>query len=720
MGRSADADTLDATSWPGAAATTKGGVRVLDQQVMQSRSHASDTAVRTDIQALRALAVGMVVLYHLWPGRLRGGFVGVDVFFVISGFLITSHLLRSPPSGIRDLAAFWARRVRRLLPASFLVLGAAFAATLLLAPRTAWSSSLREIGASALYVENWSLAAQSVDYLGAEEAPTLVQHFWSLSVEEQFYLVWPVLLVACGWLAVRLRRRPGPLYFAGIGALCAASLTYSVVATARQPAAAYFVTPTRLWELGAGAVLAAASAWNWRPLALHVRTAVTWAGLGLIAFTCVTYTGSTPFPGWRALLPVLGTVLVIAAKPEHGPLSPRPLMDLRPVQWLGDVSYSIYLWHWPLIVLAPFVLGRNAGLLDRVVIFVATLILAGLSKTFVEDRFRRGRQGVRRVLLTAVVASLVTASTCGLLVHQLDQGSRQRREQLARALENPSACLGAAVLDPGRNCPAQPELLGPSDAKADKPTAYADHCWEGPPFDGLATCRYGDMKSPVQIALIGNSHAGNLLPALQRLADRHGWGLTTLVASRCPTSTTKWQFPRSTDADGCLAWGGRVLKRLRDSHFDLVVTQQLTPYGAQGASSAADSDAMVEAGYRQYLTRVLDAGSRVLVVRDTPYPKNTIPSVPDCVAQHEHDSSACDGKKSEWLKPDPLYAAAKSIHDPAMSSIDLTPHVCTGNICPAVAGGMVVYFDASHLTASYAVTLAPYLEPTLVHLLPGG
>jgi len=691
---------------------------VLDQQVVNARSHAPTTAVRTDIQALRALAVGMVVLYHLWPGRLPGGFIGVDVFFVISGFLITSHLLRSPPTGVRDLAAFWARRVRRLLPASFLVLWAAFAATLLIAPRTAWIPSLREIGASALYIENWSLAAQSVDYLGAEEAPTLVQHFWSLSVEEQFYLVWPVLLVGCGWLAVRLRRRPGTLYFVGIAALCAASLTYSVVATARQPAQAYFVTPTRLWELGAGAVLAAAATWNWRSLSLHMRTVLSWAGLGLIAFACLTYTGATPFPGWQAAVPVVGTLLVIAAAPEHAPLSPRPLMDLRPIQWLGDVSYSIYLWHWPLIILAPFVLGHNAGLIDRALIFVATLILAGLSKTLVEDRFRQGHVGVRRVLFTAVVASLVTALACGVLVRQLETESQDRRAQLLTALEDPSDCLGAAALDPGVTCTAQPELLTPSDAKSDKPTAYADKCWEAPPFDGLATCRYGDMGSPVQVALIGNSHAGNLLPALQRLADRHGWGLTTLVASRCPTSTAKWQFPRPTDADGCHAWGERVLKKVRDAKFDLVVTQQLTPYRAQGAPTAADSNDMVEAGYRQYLQGILNTGSKVLVVRDTPYPKHTLPSIPDCVAENEQDSSACDGKRSEWLKPDPLYTAARSIRDPAMSSVDLNDHVCKTDICPAVVGGMVVYFDASHLTASYAVTLTPYLEPTLVRLLP--
>ncbi len=208
--------------------------------------------LRADIQGLRALAVTLVLVYHLFPRSFTGGFVGVDVFFAISGFLITSHLLAHPPSTGSDLLTFWGRRIRRLLPASFLVLGTTLVGSWLVAPETQWANTAKQASAAALYVLNWVLARDSVDYLAAENAASPVQHFWSLSVEEQFYLGWPVLLLVIGLLVVALRGRvrPGILYAVGLGAVVGASLVWSVLATASQPASAYFVTTTRIWELG--------------------------------------------------------------------------------------------------------------------------------------------------------------------------------------------------------------------------------------------------------------------------------------------------------------------------------------------------------------------------------------------------------------------------------------------------------------------------------------
>ncbi|MGN6742482.1 MAG: acyltransferase family protein, partial [Amnibacterium sp.] len=191
--------------------------------------------VRGDIQALRAAAVTMVLLYHLWPKRLTGGFTGVDVFFVISGFLITTHLLAHPPRRARDLLAFWSRRIRRLLPASLLVLLVTLAASRLFAPATTWSSTAAQVRAAALYVVNWRLADDSVDYLASQDAPTPVQHFWSLSVEEQFYLVWPILILLLVLTARLLRTNRGAVVTGGLGVVVALSLAYSVAETAAEP-----------------------------------------------------------------------------------------------------------------------------------------------------------------------------------------------------------------------------------------------------------------------------------------------------------------------------------------------------------------------------------------------------------------------------------------------------------------------------------------------------
>ncbi len=676
-----------------------------DTTTASARDTRKDSGTRQDIQALRAIAVGVVVVYHLWPGRLSGGFVGVDIFFVISGFLITSHLLRRPPRSGRDLASFWARRVRRLLPASFLVLLVTVAATFAVAPSTLWADTLREVGAAALYVENWSLAASSVDYLGAEAAASPVQHYWSLSVEEQFYLLWPLVLVVVGWFAARrggdLARRAS----VAIGVIVAVSLAWSVVATALRPASAYFITPTRIWELGIGALLAT--------LSIHVaarwRTPLAWTGIAMILVAAVSYDGSLPFPGYTAALPVLGCALVIAASCERSRWSPRALGDAAPLQWLGDVSYSVYLWHWPLIVLAPFALGHNPGLLERVGVLVAALVLAGLTKPLVEDRFRRGRGRSGRAIALALGASVVIGGAAIGGSYALQANAEAKLEQAAQAAQGP--CAGAAAMAPGADCDTSSDddlILSPVEAADDKPAAYEDGCWESPPFEGTTTCHYGEQDADTRVALVGNSHAGNLLRPLQDLAEKNGWSVTTVVASQCPTSDISWEFDTPQDSEGCHAWGQRVLDEVDEGDFDLVVTSQLTPFDAADVAPAKSDEAVAD-GYSRYLEDLTATGTPTLVVRDMPYPKNTVASVPDCLAE-DGGSAECDGERSEWLAPDPLYEAAEKIEDPALSTADLTGYACTEDTCPAVIGDVVAYFDASHLTATFSRTLAPYLE----------
>ncbi|MFP5283458.1 MAG: acyltransferase family protein, partial [Actinomycetes bacterium] len=376
----------------------------------------SRTLLRTDVQGLRALAVSLVFVYHLWPGRIPGGYIGVDVFFVISGFLITSHLLAHPPRSLPDLSAFWSRRARRLLPASLLVLAVTLVASRLVAPETEWAGTARQAGGAAVYVVNWLLAADSVDYLASENAPSPVQHFWSLSVEEQFYFVWPVLILGLVAWAVRRQWRPQTVIRVGLGAVVLVSLAYSVYATAVSPDRAYFVTPTRAWEFGVGGLLAAVlplvggtDRGGPVPLPRPVRSGMAWLGLAAIAAAAVGYSAATPFPGWQAALPVLGTAAVIAAMPAGRARGVDRMLAQPWVQWLGDRSYSIYLWHWPLIVLMPALLGRDLGIFDEVNVVLATLLLATLTKRFVEDPFRTAvwARPPRRVFAAAAAGMAV-------------------------------------------------------------------------------------------------------------------------------------------------------------------------------------------------------------------------------------------------------------------------------------------------------------------------
>ncbi|TDC48452.1 acyltransferase, partial [Jiangella ureilytica] len=297
---------------------------------------------RPDVEGLRAVAVLLVLAYHAGVPLASGGFVGVDVFFVISGFLITGLILREiDTTGRLRLGRFYARRIRRLLPATAVVLAATAALALLLLPPLRWPAIAGDIAASATYVVNWRLASESVDYLAAEDAPSPVQHFWSLAVEEQFYLLWPVLIIGLLWWHRRRRGRPSlrRTLLAGLAIVAVPSFVWSLHLTASSPGAAYFVSTTRAWELAAGAALAIGARRLERLGSLEwagwMAGALAWAGLAAIGWAALTYDATTAFPGIAALAPVLGTTAVVAAGVVSRRTSAGRLLGTAPMRWVG-------------------------------------------------------------------------------------------------------------------------------------------------------------------------------------------------------------------------------------------------------------------------------------------------------------------------------------------------------------------------------------------------
>ena len=415
----------------------------------------AETGFLAHVQALRAIAVLLVVIFHLWPAQLTGGFVGVDVFFGISGFLITGHLLREIEStGKVRLANFWARRIRRLLPAAFLVLGVSLAGTLLLMPTTVWRQITTSIGASALYVENWQLARDSVDYFASENIASPVQHYWSLSVEEQFYLVWPVLLLCAAALACRgdLIRFGRPARTVMV-VVTGGSLVYSVMISRSAQSFGYFSTFAHAWEFGLGALMAILLR---RQLSLTspARAVMSWLGFAMILWAGFTFTGDTLFPGYAALLPLGGAMLVIAGGHSPARWGPSRLVSWKPVQYTGNISYSLYLWHWPLIVLLPFVTGHELSGAEKVGVLAASFVLAGVTKVLVEDRFRSSRwlsSSKRRTYGATVVATAVLVGACiwttVSVEGRTDREQQQARQVIAQASSEPAAqsCFGAAA-----------------------------------------------------------------------------------------------------------------------------------------------------------------------------------------------------------------------------------------------------------------------------------
>ncbi len=678
------------------------------------------TAIRIEIQALRALAVVLVVIFHLWPQRLPGGYVGVDVFFVISGFLITSHLLGEVDrTGRISIPRFWARRARRLLPASLLVLGVVAIATITLTPDTYWRQYMEEIAAAATYRENWLLASNAVDYLAADNTPSPVQHFWSLSAEEQFYLVWPVLLVLAAVVTRgRSVRRRRIALIAVMTAITVISLAVSIGWTYRRQPEAYFVTPTRMWEFGLGGLLA------FLPVAVTtarpaLRAAACAAGLAAIGLSALLFAGTSPFPGYIALLPVVGTALVIAAGNPSSRWSPTRLMGFRPVQLVGDVSYSFYLWHWPLIVLIPIVFAAPLSGSDKVLIFGASMALAWVTKVFVEDRFRTprdvSRARPRRVFATAILATLVVVGISAASISVLDARNDRDQAQVVAATAND--CFGAAALEPANGCaePFAPTgVMTPAFAKTDMNlVADPDGGWQCETVSGsdaLRPCTSGATAAPDRtIAMLGDSHAMHYRAALTEIAERRNWQVVTYFKSACSGTGDPEVMLRSTeDQDACASWGAKALSAIASNPaIDTVVFANVSSAYHQGDATTPIGPDPYAAAWRQ----LTDAGKNVLALADVP--RTFGGDVPDCLATATGDPSKCDAPVSAALVYDAVADAAASSPDASVKLLDLTDKFCRDGTCHARIGGVIVYSDSSHLTATYARTLAPSIEAAL-------
>lgn len=398
-----------------------------------SPSTHQQATTRPEIQALRAVAIGCVVAYHFWPAVLPAGFVGVDVFFVVSGFLITGLLLRDAERFDRiRLREFYVRRIRRILPAALVVLTASAVATLAFVPRTEWRAFLQQILSATLYVENWHLARDSQVPALADLESTPVQHFWSLSVEEQFYLVWPLLLILALWLAIRFGRPRHDLVVAVLVVTTLASFVHGTILTVQDHNLAYFSTLARGWEFGVGGLLALAPQVVGDRLR-RTRAVAGFAGIAAILVAALSFADAAgAFPGSIALLPVLGTAAIIWGGMPRAALSLAPVAALRPVQWFGGISYSLYLWHWPIIMFTPYITGQPSAAPVMALLLLLSIAVADASKRWIEDPFRApvtaapaplARTGrVRRMgVATVASASVILLLTSGVAGYTVEE-----------------------------------------------------------------------------------------------------------------------------------------------------------------------------------------------------------------------------------------------------------------------------------------------------------
>jgi peptidoglycan/LPS O-acetylase OafA/YrhL len=695
---------------------------------------------RPDIEGLRAVAVAAVVLFHADVPGVGGGFVGVDVFFVISGFLITGLLWREAHStGTVGLRRFYGARARRLLPTSATVGIVTMIGAALLLPSLQVRAAVGDGIASALYVGNYRFVLRGVDYFANHVPASPFQHYWSLGVEEQFYLVWPALIIATAWLIRLVRRRTKAEatssqrpYVVVLTLVAAASFVLSFGATYVAPAAAFFSLPTRAWQLAVGGLVALTAGW-WSRLPARPAAITGWAGLALILWACAGLNATTLYPGIAALLPTVGGMLVIGAGCATPVEGCGRVLAVSPMRAIGRISYSWYLWHWPVLLLAPALLGHPLGLAARVTAAVISGGLAVLTLRFIENPLRFApvvRRSPGRSLalggaatavavcvglaLLAVVPTPVgrgaPAAAPNFTAVEVPAGSDIAAYDGAvrQAFDQVQAAVAASV-----NIEAVPSNLNPplGDAVAEKKALEFNGCLRSPLQGGQPECAMGDTGSTTTVALVGDSHAAMWNPAFQQLAAQRHWRLELLSKGACPLMDLRAANPLRRlveDLEHCEQWRAQIIARLRAEHPRLVVLSMWRGYGADESLTGfnAYGPAWID-GLTRLVQQLRGTGAKVLVLGPIPDPHFVVPI---CLSGYLDDVAACTPSRSTAVNQLGIAAEAAGTKAGGGQYADLADLFCTTDRCPVIVGNKLVFLDENHLTLEYSRELAPVME----------
>lgn len=663
---------------------------------------------RRDIQFLRALAVASVVIYHFWSNRLVSGFLGVDVFFVISGFLITSLILREVSStGTLRLTAFWVRRIRRIFPAAITVIIATAIATNLTMLASQILTSSRHVFASAFSFENVLLGLDATNYDHQDDLTSPLQHYWSLSVEEQFYLVWPVLVILALWIANRSKVRINRILGISLAVIATGSLVYAIL-IAQGEHASYFDTFARAWELAIGA---ATAVWAqrerapWKGQLLVNR--ISWLALA------VTFLipGLNDFaPGIGILPSAIATALILATGPMA---ASKPLPFSKPVlaaaEWLGDRSYSIYLWHWPMVILLPIFLGHELGAASKLAALAVIAVLAELTYRFIENPVRRAKAAwTLRPLAVGSIALVVSAAVVAVnAVIPHNFGKQETNQDLsAIMLSTPTAMdttgsveqypftlpycdgAGSAIYD----CPPSTKLEFDSAAYPISPPRTKTCQYEVDTM--IIDCVMGDITSTRNIAIVGDSHARAMWASMDQIGKRAGYAVHEFLSPRC--SYRLYHF------DWCTQHNREIEPRLNSGEFDLVIFAQ----ASRVSYASAENPLNPINPFAELYGEMKANGVPVAVVKDNP---KRGPELSLCLKLQRDQPGSCSRPFESRVD-----LATQTAIDLGFPVIDLDNAYCPNNRCDAVHGGMFVWRDNGHISPFYHLTASPLVWSQLM------
>ena len=604
-----------------------------------------------EIQGLRALAAILVLIFH--AKLLSGGFIGVDIFYVISGFLITGLLLKElNTTGRISLKDFYLRRGKRLLPASFLVLFVTAIFAWLILPPISRGSIGRDLIATTLYISNYLFAWWENDYQNLNATPSPFIHYWSLAVEEQFYIFWPLLLIALAKL------KNARKFVVAFSLVTITSFALGVWLTIVAPIWAFYSLPTRAWELSVGALIA---------LLPSLRRQSSWlacTGLVLLAVSAFCFNETTAFPGLYALVPVLGTAALLSSIGAW----PKPLRLLatnRISIWLGKISYPLYLWHWPVLVLPVALISRNLSLWERMGALLVTVFLADLTTRLVEEPIRLKSYSPRRVVLTTIIA-MALALVIGFGI---------------------SKSTTSSILVDGKQV-----TLASIESR---PTPYEDGCHLNYRESISPLCVFGQLNSAKTVILYGDSHAVQWFPALEKLAREKSFKLITLTKSACPSIDVVRESIGAFQMSNCAAWRTSAIARITAERPDLIILSSFEHFVPPGDPRSVEQW-WADGSLRTYET-LKPLASKVIYLLDTPLPERNIPN---CLASTSADKCLAD----------------RTLGLPQVANFDIidpSKWLCE-NDCPGIVRGNVAYRDASHISVATSLELSDSLWQALV------
>ena len=648
---------------------------------------------RPEIEGLRAVAALLVAVYHIWMMRVSGG---VDVFFVVSGFLITTSLLsRYARDGYINFFSFIFGLLKRLLPNALLVLTVVLIASYFIMPEYRHAGIIKEIFASIFYFENWQLAISGTDYLNQGNEKSPVQHFWAMSIQGQFYVIW-FLVISLAILIHKKFKIEFKKSFLGILlTLIVISFIFSVYLTGVNQPLAYFDTRTRVWEFGLGGLLLLII--YSIKLPKFLSTIIGWSGLVILLSTGLLLDVENSFPGYIALLPVMAAVFILVAGENTSKLGVEKFLGSKFMVWLGGLSYGLYLWHWPLLSFYYVIFDTtDVSILHGILIIFISLVLSYLANRFLENPINQliGKNNFTFKKFLPIILQLgVVIILLGVWFIGSELKSSQQ-ENLAGNRENPGVLAEEISFSPEGTEPI-PAL---ENAKDDRADAYADGCQISPGDSEVKICEYGNTDDyDYTIALVGGSKSTHWLPSLQELGEIYR--ILNVTKSGCRFSLDNSE----SIADDCYEWNTKVVDELAEYNPDAVVTL---------ADVARPAYEEVPEGFIEQFEKLNNYDIPILAIRDTPYFSK---DVVECLSQ-ENGINDCSIEKSKTISPTPAW---EKLSNPPenVTYVDYTDYICTENTCPPVVGNIVAYLDKSHMTATFNKTFAPIIRKDLEKIL---